>query len=76
MLGVILSVLMRDIWINVLLQTSALVGPLHIVYPYMLQFEKSSAFFSSTDGATYKHAAVIATVFVPNNKSETINNMR
>jgi hypothetical protein len=29
--GVILSVLMCDIWINVLLQTSALVGPLHIV---------------------------------------------
>jgi hypothetical protein len=28
--GVILSVLMCDIWINVLLQTSALVGPLHI----------------------------------------------
>jgi hypothetical protein len=28
---VILSVLMCDIWINVLLQTSALVGPLHIV---------------------------------------------
>jgi hypothetical protein len=30
-IGVILSVLMCDIWINVLLQTSALVGPLHIV---------------------------------------------
>jgi hypothetical protein len=29
--GVILSVLMCDIWINVLLQTGALVGPLHIV---------------------------------------------
>jgi hypothetical protein len=29
--GVILSVLMCDIWINVLLQTSALVGPLHTV---------------------------------------------
>jgi hypothetical protein len=29
--GVILSVLICDIWINVLLQTSALVGPLHIV---------------------------------------------
>jgi hypothetical protein len=29
--GVILSVLMCDIWINVLLHTSALVGPLHIV---------------------------------------------
>jgi hypothetical protein len=29
--GVILSVLMCDIWINVLLQTSALVGPLHIL---------------------------------------------
>jgi hypothetical protein len=29
--GVILSVLMCDIWINVLLQTSALVGPKHIV---------------------------------------------
>jgi hypothetical protein len=29
--GVILSVLMCDIWIIVLLQTSALVGPLHIV---------------------------------------------
>jgi hypothetical protein len=28
--GVILSVLMCDIWINVLLQTSALVGPLHV----------------------------------------------
>jgi hypothetical protein len=28
--GVILSVLKIDIWINVLLQTSALVGPLHI----------------------------------------------
>jgi hypothetical protein len=28
--GVILSVLMCDIWINVLLQTSALVGPLYI----------------------------------------------
>jgi hypothetical protein len=28
--GVILSVLMCGIWINVLLQTSALVGPLHI----------------------------------------------
>jgi hypothetical protein len=30
--GVILSVLMCDIWINVLLQTSALVGPLHIAH--------------------------------------------
>jgi hypothetical protein len=30
--GVILSVLVCDIWINVLLQTSALVGPLYIVY--------------------------------------------
>jgi hypothetical protein len=29
--GVILSVLMCDIWINVLLQTSALVGPLYIM---------------------------------------------
>jgi hypothetical protein len=29
--GVILSVLMCDIWIKVLLQTSALVGPLYIV---------------------------------------------
>jgi hypothetical protein len=29
--GMILSVLMFDIWINVLLQTSALIGPLHIV---------------------------------------------
>jgi uncharacterized membrane protein YqaE (UPF0057 family) len=29
--GVILSVLMCDIWINVLLQTSALVGLLHVV---------------------------------------------
>jgi hypothetical protein len=29
--GVIISVLMCDIWINVLLQTSALVGPLYIV---------------------------------------------
>jgi hypothetical protein len=29
--GVILSVLLCDIWINVLLQTSALVGPLYIV---------------------------------------------
>jgi hypothetical protein len=29
--GVILSVLMCDIWINVLLLASALVGPLHIV---------------------------------------------
>jgi hypothetical protein len=29
--GVILSVLMYDIWINVLLQASALVGPLYIV---------------------------------------------
>jgi hypothetical protein len=29
--GVILSVLMCDIWINVLLHTSALVGPLHII---------------------------------------------
>jgi hypothetical protein len=29
--GVILSVLMCDFWINVLLQTSALVGQLHIV---------------------------------------------
>jgi hypothetical protein len=29
--GVILSVLMCDVWINVLLQTSALVGSLHIV---------------------------------------------
>jgi hypothetical protein len=28
--GVILSVLICDIWINVLLQTSVLVGPLHI----------------------------------------------
>jgi hypothetical protein len=30
--GVILSVLVCDIWINVLLQTSALVGPLYIVF--------------------------------------------
>jgi hypothetical protein len=30
-IGVILSVLMCDSWINVLLHTSALVGPLHIV---------------------------------------------
>jgi hypothetical protein len=29
--GVILNVLVCDIWINVLLQTSALVGPLYIV---------------------------------------------
>jgi hypothetical protein len=29
--GVILSVLMCDVWINVLLQTSALVGPLHVM---------------------------------------------
>jgi hypothetical protein len=29
--GVIFSVLMCDIWINVLLHTSALVGPLHII---------------------------------------------
>jgi hypothetical protein len=29
--GVILNVLFCDIWINVLIQTSALVGPLHIV---------------------------------------------
>jgi hypothetical protein len=29
--GVILSVLVRDIWINVLLQTSALFGPLYIL---------------------------------------------
>jgi hypothetical protein len=29
--GVILCVLVCDIWINVLLQTSALVGPLYIV---------------------------------------------
>jgi hypothetical protein len=29
--GVILSVLVCDVWINVLLQTSALVGPLYIV---------------------------------------------
>jgi hypothetical protein len=29
--GVVLSVLMYEIWINVLLYTSALVGPLHIV---------------------------------------------
>jgi hypothetical protein len=32
--GVILSVLMCDIWINVLLQTSALVGPLYVVPGY------------------------------------------
>jgi hypothetical protein len=30
--GVILSVLMCDIWINVLLQTSALIWPLYIYY--------------------------------------------
>jgi hypothetical protein len=30
--GVILSILVCDIWINVLLQISALVGPLYIVY--------------------------------------------
>jgi hypothetical protein len=29
--GMILSVLMCDIWINILLQTSALVGQLHVV---------------------------------------------
>jgi hypothetical protein len=37
-LEVILSVLMYDNWINVLLQTSALVGPLHVVS--IIQFWK------------------------------------
>jgi hypothetical protein len=36
--GVILSVLTCDIWINVLLQTSALVGPLHIVLQLVQKF--------------------------------------
>jgi hypothetical protein len=36
--GVILSVLVCDILINVLLQTSALVGPLYTVYNLLLSF--------------------------------------
>jgi hypothetical protein len=36
--GVILNVLVYDIWINVLIQTSALVGPLHIVLNYKFKW--------------------------------------
>jgi hypothetical protein len=38
--GVILNVLVCDIWINVLLQTSALVGPLYIEQNLQFQILK------------------------------------
>jgi hypothetical protein len=59
--GMILSVLMCDIWINVLLHTSSLVGPLHIV-PFV-RFGISSFFKISymTKGIYFKDTIPTAT---------------
>jgi hypothetical protein len=50
--GVILNVLVCDIWINVLLLTSALVGPLHIVNwnaRWNMEIEKNKKMFVRSD---------------------------
>jgi hypothetical protein len=65
--GVILSVLMCDIWINVLLQTSALVGPVYIVswnarwnsetlnYSYVTNYKAVQIYRNATDKGIRHH---------------------